>query len=71
MSEKKQVPGSSSASAPSSDRCCAEGCKETQKKLTYCNEHFVWFKEGLINKKGERPNDFDKKYQHFMRKKAA
>ena len=69
MSDKKTGPAP--AQAAHSDKCVAEGCKAGQKKLTYCDEHFVWFKEGLINKKGERPNDFDKKYQQFMRKKAA
>lgn len=69
MSEKKS--GAPAPMSTSSERCCAEGCTKGQQKLTYCAEHFVWFKEGLINKKGERPNDFDKKYQQFMRKKAA
>jgi hypothetical protein len=33
----------------------------------------MWFKEGLVNKKGQKPTDFDKKYQAFMHrtKKAA
>jgi hypothetical protein len=56
---------------PMPDRCCAEGCTKGQAKLTFCTEHFVWYKEGLVNKKGERPSDFDKKYALFMRKKAA
>ena len=70
MSEKKSASPQPQVASISA-HCCAEGCKKTQAKLTYCEEHFTWFKEGLINKKGERPNDFDKKYQQFMRKKAA
>jgi hypothetical protein len=59
------------AAAPSTDRCPVADCKKGVKRMHFCDEHFMWFKEGLINKKGERPTDFDKKYQLFMRKKAA
>jgi hypothetical protein len=53
------------------DRCPVEACGKSAKKLVFCEEHFAWFKEGLVNKKGERPSDFDKKFQHYKRKKAA
>jgi len=53
------------------DRCAAEGCKSGVQRMHFCNEHFAWYKEGLINKKGQRPNDFDKKYQYYLHKKAA
>ncbi len=66
--DKKPVPGAV-ASVP--DRCPAEGCKSGVKRMHFCEEHFAWYKEGLINKKGLRPSDFDKKYQNYMRKKAA
>lgn len=66
---KKQNPGSNVA--PMTERCCAEGCSKAQSKLAFCEEHFVWYKEGLVNKKGERPSDFDKKFAVFQRKKAA
>jgi hypothetical protein len=56
---------------PSVDRCLAEGCKHSIERLHFCNEHFGWYKEGLINKRGERPSDFDKKYQAFLHRKAA
>ena len=57
---------------PISTACCVEKCTSKVFKMTFCPEHFAWFKEGLVNKKGERPADFDKKYQAFMmRKKAA
>ena len=68
---KKQNPTGPQNVASLPDRCLAEGCNKGQSKLTFCDEHFVWYKEGLINKKGERPSDFDKKYQLFLRKKAA
>lgn len=68
MSKK---PNQNSNVTPMPDRCMAEGCSKSQSKLSFCDEHFLWYKEGLINKKGERPSDFDKKYQLFLRKKAA
>lgn len=52
-------------------RCPVESCGKRAEKSDFCAEHFVWFKEGLINRQGEKPKDFDKKFQAFMRKKAA
>jgi len=53
-------------------RCVAEGCSKKSSRLSFCPEHFQWFKEGLINKEGSRPSDFDKKYQAFQsRHKSA
>lgn len=55
--------------------CCVEKCTGKTEKMNFCKDHFVWFKEGLVNKKGQRPTDFDKKYQAYMMrangKKAA
>lgn len=52
--------------------CAVEKCGKKAERMNFCAEHYAWFKEGLINKKGERPSDFDKKYQAYMsRKKAA
>jgi hypothetical protein len=52
-------------------RCVSEGCGKKTERDTFCNEHFHWFKAGLINTKGKRPKDFDKKYRQFLQKKAA
>lgn len=54
-------------------RCTAEGCKSKHTRAGFCNEHFDWFKAGLITKEGKPAMDFDKKYQHFLqaKKKAA
>ena len=43
-------------------------CEKKASRSSFCDEHFIWFKQGLINRKGEKPKDFDKKYQAFMRK---
>ncbi len=68
MSDKKPA---AKEAVSSIDRCPVEACGKGQKKLQFCEEHFMWFKEGLVNKRGEKPRDFDKKFQNYKRKKAA
>lgn len=51
--------------------CCVEKCGKKSDRLNFCPEHYMWFKEGLISKKGLRPSDFDKKYQAYMMRKKA
>jgi hypothetical protein len=46
--------------------CKCEGCKKTEAKFTFCNEHYEWFKFGLINKMGKKVPDFDKKFDHYQ-----
>lgn len=53
------------------ERCPADGCGKAAQRMHFCSEHFDWFKAGLVNKMGQRPSDFDKKYQAYTRKKAA
>lgn len=73
MSGKKenQVPGQVVSLAAA--KCTAEGCKTKPTRAGFCNEHFDWFKAGLITKDGKPAMDFDKKYQHYLasKKKAA
>jgi hypothetical protein len=52
-------------------KCSAEGCGKKTDRLTFCTEHYDWFKWGLLTKEGQRPSDFDKKYQSYMKKRAA
>ena len=52
--------------------CCVEKCTSKTDRMAFCKEHYLLFKEGLVNKQGQKPTDFDKKYQAWMmRKKAA
>jgi len=51
--------------------CRVEKCTKKADKLSFCPEHYMWFKEGLVSKTGARPTDFDKKYQAFMSRKKA
>jgi hypothetical protein len=53
-------------------RCKAEGCNKKSSRADFCEEHFEWFKMGLITKEGKKVPDFDKKMLAFeTRKKAA
>lgn len=61
----------SADSAPSNvvgmpSNCCAEKCTKKGDRLNFCPEHYAWFKEGLLSKKGQRPSDFDKKFQAYL-----
>lgn len=71
MSKKPSPSPDNVAQLPT--RCCAEKCNEKVTRMNFCNEHFMWFKEGLLNRQGQRPSDFDKKYQAFIHrdKKAS
>ena len=62
--------GNNVAQLPS--RCPVEGCGKKVERSAFCSEHFGWFKEGLINRQGQKPKDFDKKYQAWsMRQNKA
>jgi hypothetical protein len=72
MSEvKKPQPAGPAPVSNMPDKCPVEACGKGAKKLAFCEEHFMWFKQGLVNKKGEKPSDFDKKFQSWKRKHAA
>jgi hypothetical protein len=65
-SGKPQQMGKSNVIDLASRKCCEETCKKTSSRAGFCDEHFSWYKEGLITNEGHRPRDFDKKYQLFM-----
>jgi len=52
------------------DGCIAEGCKLKPIRAGFCDEHYTWFKEGLVTKDGRRPIDFEKKFFHFQQRRA-
>jgi len=45
--------------------CPAKECKQNEWRFGFCKEHYDHYKFGLINKKGERVSDYDKKKKHF------
>lgn len=71
MAEKKnlekQVP--TNVVPLGSSECKAEGCKKKQSRAGFCEEHFEWFKMGLITKEGLKASDFDKKFHHYESQK--
>lgn len=69
--EKNQKGGGGTVSDISAKLCAAEDCKKRTEIAEFCTEHFAWYKEGLLNKKGGRPKDFDKKFQAFKYRKTA
>jgi hypothetical protein len=54
-----------------SDRCSAEGCNKKASRAGFCEEHYLWFKEGLITLQGKKAKDFDKKYELFLEKQRT
>lgn len=51
------------------DRCKVDGCKSKSTRAGFCEEHYTWFKEGLVTAEGHFAKDFEKKYQQFMKNK--
>jgi len=81
MSEKKQPKNTpnpekqmpSNVIPLKAEKCASEECKKKPERAGFCNEHYVWFKEGLLTIDGYRAKDFDKKYHAWLRRtqKAA
>lgn len=47
-------------------QCRCEDCKKKPEVAGFCQEHFAWFKWGLITMEGAKARDFDKKYHGFL-----
>ncbi|MBL7670565.1 MAG: hypothetical protein JNM39_08765 [Bdellovibrionaceae bacterium] len=56
----KQIPNN--VISISSGLCKADGCRSKALRAEFCDTHFTWFKDGLINKNGQKVPDFDKKH---------
>jgi hypothetical protein len=66
-SPEKQMP--SNVIPLGSNKCTGEGCSKKPSRAGFCEEHYEWFKEGLLTMEGYRAKDFDKKYHAWMRRK--
>lgn len=69
MAEKKQdlskqIPNNVIPLGPV--KCKSAECKHKPTRAEFCEEHFEWFKAGLITKEGVRASDFDKKFHHYQ-----
>ena len=86
MAEKKGAPGADAKSEQKNQnqqppksgkvvalptKCLSENCTKKPEVANFCDEHFTWFKEGLLTKEGKRPSDFDKKLVNFLKRKKA
>ncbi len=76
LKHKEPTPGQAQGQAPATvtnlpTGCKADGCKKKSEKMDFCSEHYEWFKWGLITREGQKPIDFDKKYQSFLKHKKA
>ncbi len=65
-SREKQIPPKLTPLHP--ETCLCEGCKKKISRASFCEEHYIWFKEGLITIDGYKAKDFDKKYQGWLRR---
>ncbi len=52
-------------------RCKSEDCKKKPDAAGFCQEHFAWFKWGLVTLEGVKARDFDKKYQGYLHYKKT
>ena len=64
---EKQMPSNVVAMGPS--KCTAEACSKKPSRAGFCEEHYEWFKEGMLTMEGYRAKDFDKKYHAWLRRK--
>ncbi len=69
--KKQQAPAPVSNVVSLPNRCSVKDCKKSPSLVNFCPEHYEWFKFGMITKLGEKPVDFDKKYNAFMKHKKA
>lgn len=53
------------------NKCQSEDCKKAPDRAGFCNEHFAWFKAGLITKEGKKASDFDKKFYHYTKARKS
>lgn len=51
---------------PAPGGCYSWGCKAESNRFNFCNEHYDFFKFGLIKKSGEPVPDFEKKFEHYQ-----
>lgn len=66
---EKQMPGK--VVNLDAHKCTAEMCKAKPQRAGFCNEHYMWFKEGLLTLEGFKAKDFDKKFHSWQKRKSA
>ena len=66
LKHKQAAPAGNNVVAMTS-QCGCEGCKKKSDLMNFCQEHYDWFKFGLITKEGKKPVDFDKKFTAYTK----
>lgn len=64
--QQNSNPSSKAKGAGEKVGCLAVGCKEKDKRHSFCDEHFSQFKFGLISKFGEKVLDYERKFEHYQ-----
>lgn len=72
LKHQEPNPGAPTATSPTAaaTHCTADGCKKKAEKMSFCSEHYDWFKFGLITREGHKPIDFQKKWESYQRLKS-
>ncbi len=52
--------------APVPGGCFSWGCKVEAKRFNFCDQHYEFFKFGLVKKSGELAPDYEKKFEHYQ-----
>jgi hypothetical protein len=67
--------GSGGGNVVSMSKCACDECSKRGElsvgEASFCQEHYAWFKFGLLTKEGKKPIDFDKKFAAYSKKRAA
>ena len=71
MADKNAPKKESNVISLADSKCVAEGCKHKSARAGFCNEHYTWFKEGLLTIEGYHAKDFDKKHALYMARIAG
>ena len=71
MAAPKTQNNSAAPSTTGSGFCLADGCKKSTELADFCGTHFLWFKLGLITKRGAKAKDFEKKLSQLNRNADA
>ncbi len=74
MSQEKKVQApKNQQQAPQAverSHCKADGCKKGVEKFGFCMEHYDWYMSGLLRGDGQKPIDFEQKYQQYMARRT-
>ena len=65
-SEHKEIHAPKKATTSGTGGCTAKGCRHSEARFGFCEEHYEHFKFGLIKRSGEPASDYEKKFEHWQ-----